>query len=508
MVKKHFNIKAVAYFLFYLVFSITFLWILSLTFRINYIQYPVAILASIIVLASLFFLISKSDMNKLKTNYGLKKEILFISLFFIGTLAVTMYIGLESQVGFLWDFGTVQRNAFEIAKTGNYLDISYFARYPNNNMMLLISVAAYKLIFMFAPSASIFSMYKVIIAGNSLLISISILFIYLSSRRVWNRKVAVMSVGITYLFTPILLYSEIFYTDTLGLFFVSLVMYLNVETRKSSNKRNNIVLLIIMGMAIGIGYRLKAFVIILAMAIIIELLLSNINWRKKIQKSLVLLVSVGITLVVTTIIFNQFIPTTKESKDENEFPLTHWVMMGLNVQNDGRYSQDDFELSLTAKSYEEKKELQIATIKKRIDSFDSLGLLKFLFVNKMTRTWADGTMMTDYYGSRESIKQGYLLQFYDKEGQYNYGFHVYFQIGIFIIWCFVLIGSLLYKKRNTTIDFMNISIFGLIIFQLIWECNARYIYCFIPLFILSATNGTVVFNSIIRKLESKKIKPI
>jgi hypothetical protein len=275
-------------------------------------------------------------------------------------------------------------------------------------------------------------------------------------------------------------------------------MFLYVKLKETKTSLSSLFFLILIGISIGLGYRIKAFVLIIAVGIIIDLVLGKIKFQEKIKKVTILIVTLLTSLVITSALFTSIIPVTDKLKTENEFPIAHWVMMGLNTQNDGRFAHDDYKYSLSINGYENKKEKEIEKIKDRISEFGPLGLVRFLFVNKVTRTWADGGLMTDYYGSREGLVNGFIQQIYHRDTKYNYKFHVYFQVGIFILWFFVFLGALLFKKRNEKIDFINISIFGLFLFQLIWECNARYIYCFIPLFIISATNGFVTFKNLVR----------
>ena len=57
----------------------------------------------------------------------------------------------------------------------------------------------------------------------------------------------------------------------------------------------------------------------------------------------------------------KFFPFVDEDK---KFPVTHWVMMGMNEKSSGFYTQDDYNLSFSAENVSERKKLNIAEIKK------------------------------------------------------------------------------------------------------------------------------------------------
>jgi hypothetical protein len=177
------KIRGILFALFYSILSITFLWIILLNIKTNITHYQSAFWLSLIMIAIAIVFIKKTNFSKVIIDGTRKNEFLLISILFLISTIITIYIGLETRVEFLWDFGIVQQNAFNIAKTGNYVDISYFARYPNNNFILLIATGIYKFLFLIAPNLDIYAMYKILIVINSLLINMSILFIYLSSKK-------------------------------------------------------------------------------------------------------------------------------------------------------------------------------------------------------------------------------------------------------------------------------------------------------------------------------------
>lgn len=493
------KIRGILFALFYSILSITFLWIILLNIKTNITHYQSAFWLSLIMIAIAIVFIKKTNFSKVIIDGTRKNEFLLISVLFLISTIITIYIGLETRVEFLWDFGRVQYNAYHIAKTGNYLSTEYFARYPNNNMILLISVVIYKFLFLIFPNRDINFMYNFMIFLNCLLINLSILLTYKSMKILWNSKVSLLATLAMYLTTPILFYGQLFYTDTVGLFFISLILFLYIKSINSKNIANKLVLLSLTGVFISIGYRFKAFAIIIAVAIIIDLLMKKIHLKQKFIQLGVFIFFLIMTLSITTLIFNQSMPVTEKEKEEYQFPLAHWVMMGVNTQNDGGFSIDDYKHSLSISGYENKKKSEVSRIKQRVSDFGPSGLMKFLFVTKLSRTWANGSMMVQYYGSLGGLTDSFLQkEVYSRNGSFYNKFQNYFQIGIFIILFGIFIGSLLFNSRNINVDFVNISIFGLMLFELIWECNARYIYCFIPLFIISATNGFVTFKNLVR----------
>lgn len=67
------------------------------------------------------------------------------------------------------------------------------------------------------------------------------------------------------------------------------------------------------------------------------------------------------------------------NKDEWEYPLTHWIMMGLNEKSDGGYMQEDVAYTATFETRKERTEENVRVILARLRCFGASDYIQFIF---------------------------------------------------------------------------------------------------------------------------------
>ena len=113
----------------------------------------------------------------------------------------------------------------------------------------------------------------------------------------------------------------------------------------------------------------------------------------------------------------KFFPFVDEDK---KFPVTHWVMMGMNEKSSGFYTQDDYNLSFSAENVSERKKLNIAEIKKRVSDMGASGLADHL-VEKIVVVWGKGDYNYEkYLRLVSSYNKSYTYLLGDKNLAINY----------------------------------------------------------------------------------------
>lgn len=73
---------------------------------------------------------------------------------------------------------------------------------------------------------------------------------------------------------------------------------------------------------------------------------------------------------------------TDAIKDEWEYPLTHWIMMGLNEKSDGGYMQEDVAYTATFETRKERTEENVRVILARLRCFGAADYIQFIFLIK------------------------------------------------------------------------------------------------------------------------------
>lgn len=477
------KLSRLCYQLFYGLFGISLLWILLVNIRVDLKTQPIVFLIFLLYILAIFFLrklIKKNHKLIIPSNRKNYLEIILWILLFVGI----SLIGLTLRVTPTWDYGMVHRYAFEWVKEGKIEDLSYFARYPNNNLMLLITASIYKLLDFLFPSGLEINYIKATIIVNSFLVTLSIYLTSLSAKQMYGDKFKKISIFFLIFLTPIIFYTEIFYTDIIGLFFISLLSF--ILARKINDF--NLIDGILIGIIVAFGFKIKAFILIILIALVIVLLLKK-NLRLK--KKLLLIVATCFSFVTVntllTITMDKMIGLDEAMYDQYQFPTSHWIMMSLNPKADGGFVQSDYEETRATDGRKNKDELIEKKLSNRLNQLGKEGLVQHLFYKKIKRTWTVGSMAVDDYAQRENVYQTILHEFMTKDGNYHLIYYILSQ-GTHLLMIVLMLGGAIISLINSKdeLNVLNITIFGLILFLIIWECNSRYLFSFIPFFVLTS----------------------
>lgn len=351
--------------------------------------------------------------------------------------------------------------------TGTILNNTYFSVYPNNRFILILLYSIQRI----SPNNKelLFTLLSV------LSITTMTLFTYKTSKKVFGINKGLLSLFIL-VFSPIFyLYVSYYYTDILMLPFASILLYLIIKTKDENTLKVNTIYGILIGLIAIISYKIRAVAIFLLIAYFVYAIIC--------QKTLLIIkkfvpIAIGMFLALTCInnIENNFFTNIDSNK---EFPMTHWIMMGLNEEHYGYYSQDDYNLSSSVKNVDDRINLNIQEIKRRLNTLGPVGITK-LAITKLVSVWGKGDysyqkyldLVSDYNTSYQ-----YLLE--DKNIVINYLLQ-FSKISILILTILALIK--LFKTKVKSI--IAISIFGAIVFYLIWEVCPRYGLSFLPWLIL------------------------
>lgn len=444
--------------------------------------------AIFIILVAVVEIIIFYFLMKITKNLSTKSLIIISIINIVIFLVILSIFGYELRVKPSWDFGTVYEAALEKASGhSRYLSAYYYDLYPNNIFITVIWAWIYKIFKVFSISYFYGS-----IVLNMIFELITVVVLYFLIKNLYGLRIATIYSFFILLMTPFYSYAPIFYTDTISMLFLP-ISYLLFNKYL---KKQNWIYLIIIGIlaAIGIGIRNNIVIGYIALIIFIIFKFKNI---KIILKSIVgIIVPIIILMAVINGICQSNIPRPLA---KSGFPFTHWIMMGM--QGDGAYSASDVEASLKAGPNKENIErFNKKVIKERLENFGVEGYIKFL-VKKNELTWGDGTLGGPFYLEREPLNTGTMYQYVVK-GK-NDGF-LYLGQGtqLFMLIFIVISGLSLYKDRKNMAMLCNITIFGTFLFLMIWETCPRYLFCILPLMILSACNGIKLIDK--RSSKNKK----
>lgn len=428
----------------------------------NYLNPIILIIGSIVYLLLLIklykFIIKQSDKNKKITVIILlilQFLLLFLSSQIISSVPKVDLIHILTEINNLND-------------TGKILNNNYFSVYPNNRFLVILLYTIQRIPI---DSNIVFGIF------SSLCITVMSLFTYKTISKVFNKDKGILGLFICVLSPIFYLYVSYYYTDILLLPLSSILIYLIVKNEEKINKKSNIKYGVLIGIVSILSYKIRAVGIFILIAYIIYLFITK-KIKEVIKKIIPIFISLLLTFILLYGLDKLFFRHINEDK---AFPMTHWIMMGVNEEKHGYYNHDDYKLTYS-KPKEEKVSTNIKVIKDRLNSAGILGISK-LAIEKLVVVWGKGDysyqkyldLVKDY-----NISYNYLIE--DKNIVINY----LLQFSKIVI-LFLSICALIKLYKTNKISMIAIAIFGAIIFYLIWEVCPRYGLSFLPWLILLST---------------------
>lgn len=321
---------------------------------------------------------------------------------------------------------------------------------------------------------------------NILMIDIAIVCIYYLIRKTLGARAATIYMCLSLFFTPFYVYIPFVYTDTLSMPFVALVMVMLYKFINEKTKLKAILYILLGGALAGIGFNTKASVIVIVVAIIIWLILRK---EKVLMGIGIFLLGFAISVGAGQIAINNLVPITEEEYNEYKFPVSHWILLGLNGL--GGWDADIVQMTIECGDYAVKQETMINGIEEKLSEYGATGLFWHLTDKNALRMWGAGTYNADLYASRGPVREGIIHLFTLPTGKY-YPIYYYYSQGYHVALLIFMLFSAIKRWNKGIIDSVllsHITLFGVLIFFSIWECNSRYLLNFSTLILFTAVAG-------------------
>ena len=287
--------------------------------------------------------------------------------------------------------------------------------------------------------------------------------------------------GLMLVYIPFQMYSLFYYSDSLMVILVALIIYVLIPSDGSFIFRSKHIIAV--AVIVAFGWNLRSNIIIIIPALIVYLLF--FKWYKNL---LLLIITFGVSFVVFGKGFDMLWSHYGFVQDAGyRFPMLHWVMMGMSIQG-GSYNWQDFQFTYLSQN-------------KATDDFGLLFnrlthrpffLNLLMFVLKIRGNWSDGTI--NYTNGTRALRDGdgFLWQlFYGS----NNSFFIYISQMIYVVILFGMVYYI-YKRRKeyiTSCFLFQIIIFGVFMFHLIWEAKPRYVYAWMPIIFILGAKGLILF---------------
>lgn len=469
--------------IFYILFSICFLWLMSRIVFGSFYGYREMYLLLCAVCALTLLMLIWRICKKHEAALGKRhKAITCCFLSFMFVLQMTFGALLRYQPVF--DVNAIYGGAIEWVETGSFASYyDYFIYFFNNFGGLRFFYWVFKI----ARTLGWTDYYMAAVTVNALL---SLCTMFLTGEvcgKLIGPRGQFMAYAVFLVSLPFYFIAPAFYTDALAMPFPILAYWLYLLTKERDRRRERIALVMLMGLTAAVGILIKPIVAIALIAIVIDAVMTW-DWKRAafIASTVLLLFLVCCTSLYGAI----YQHLDRDEAEKNRTPLLHWVMMGL--KGNGMYNSEDYGFTRSFDDQEERTEALVERIRERIRAHGWGGMLELLTA-KGEICFGDGTYgLSDCLGgtpARDTKLHELLL----KDGKY-YNVYKHLCTGVLLALYVLMIVSALqevFYPGSQTLQLLvpRLAVFGLLLFLICWEARWRYFSSFIPLICVSALLG-------------------
>lgn len=459
------------------------------------------LLAGLAGLAAVCLAGRAAEERKRPSSMGKRKRLMLEAAFWAAVFFAQAVYCFHAYFMTGWDAGLVLYNAYMLAAYQVVPDFTYYSNYPNNIFITEIFAAVIRVFRALVGDPGIDRCAYILIVIQCMLNTCAGALCRRVAKRMTGSTAFSVIVAAVYIgFIGISPWMMIPYSDSMGLVFPIAILCLYQQEKES---RHPAVIWCAIAALSVCGFLLKPQILIVTIAILM-LETARLLAEKKLRKWLcrvggvTLLILLGLGPVKQAFFDRSII----EVDPELSVGLGHYIMMGVNEETAGVYSQDDFLRSVSIKNREERTRMQMETAKQRIEEMGVWRMLVHLRLKTLVN-YADGTFawgiigdfVTEVLEDKDDVLSPLLKDIVYMDGSHFKAFATYLQC----IWLGLLAGSLLCvvaskalaqraEQRNILMVLL-LSVIGLTLFEWIFEARARYLYTYAPFYVLLGMSG-------------------
>lgn len=382
-----------------------------------------------------------------------------------------------------YDLGAVFESAVDWAEEGGFPDRhEYFYYFPNNLGCLLFLYCLFKPAYMLG----IKNYFAVASVANCICILLTMFVSITICKKTMGTVQAVFMMILFAICLPFYFMAAAFYTDSLSLLYPVLEFYLYLKIRESKGANRFILWSILLGITAAFGMQVKFTIIIMLIAIVID---SFLNRSLK-QTAAMLGIVLGV-MVSFSMAFSEYFYTKHLDRDmayEMHTPYAHWIMMGL--KGDGGYTPEDYIFTRSFPAEIRDQEV-LAEAERRFTELDFKGLCE-LAVRKIDRDFGTGTLGLQDFLDDEAVNETWLHDWILWDSP-NFNIYQHYCHSILLAGMILMSISAFSELKRKPIDTVflapRMSLFGLVMFLLIWESHPRYFSNYMPVILMNAAVG-------------------
>lgn len=415
------------------------------------------------------------------------KHVTIVVFVIVILIQLFMVIQLSTEVG--WDCGAVINAAFgrDTAASSEYLSI-----YPNNAFLTYVYRIWFSLLG--AKEANRYLLANIL---NIVAMNISAVFLYHIANEFFGKKEACVTMYYFLLLIGISPWLVIPYSDITSMPFVLglFVIYIRLEGKGEWSVLDYAKYSVVIGLTLFAGLKIKPTVIVVFVAILI------FSVAKKKKNQLIILSLSLVIFFVCNFGFGLFWQHQHDFKinDSKAVPFTHYLMLGVN-DNMGCYTEEDLGITQSGNTQQDKIEINVHEIKKRLVEMGVAGYAENQW-GKICQIHSEGNFFWGGEGGmnfmnfdltrNEEIRNIFYING-SKFEIYKYLVQGVWMSLLFMIGLNVL--SFWTEEERNDKGIIFLSIFGIIMFNLLFESRSRYLITYLPFYCMAAVRGKIVFG--------------
>lgn len=477
-------------------------------------KYAIYIISAVIVCSVIIYM--RKEKRCISDYRPDKSENIFLLIASVVLLFVQVVVVWNAVFRTAWDPGAVWYGAHYVSlgdRAGIESMAYYFSVYPNNLILVFIYSVILKLNMLIGSPISNGTM--LLAFFSCFLISVTGVLFFKTAKKVVGCKGA----WIGYIFYFILVglsgWILIPYSDSTGIIFPILMLYIYISMKETKNIKRKFLDMFFLVLFGNIGFKIKPMAAIVLIAIIaiegLELIRKCLVKEKIDIKVNIAYILCGVCGMLMAFVFvNTAIKTMNfPVVTENILGWQHHMMLGLNKDTNGGYSQEDFDYSTSFATSEEQHAAEYAKIKQRLEDFGVLGYMDH-FVKKSARNYFDASFgwgglgdsfYTEIFPERDNKLCPIIRSlYYDNNDENLYKYNLLArQTMWYIVICLMPFAAWTRGKLDYKNKVLLLSVLGLMMYLQIFEAHARYVFTFVPLYIIVACLG---MKNLVHKIEN------
>lgn len=393
----------------------------------------------------------------------------------LGAFALQIICGLFIAKPLQFDFQSIQEEAISTGLYHRFDNMIYFNRFQNN----------FGILFVFSLLMRIFRNWNVVIGVGLILVDISIYMSAQISYKLTKSKRTALQV----LILGIILFGFSYrafvpYTDNYAVFFYLLPIFLYMNGKHGKGW----IAVSAVSMAVSCYLKMTAFIILIA-AILIAFLYKQENRKEFWKKVLIFFFTFLLAYIAAGKGSKLYFEETGfvEEKDQ-EIGFWHYFMLGQNDRTLGTYNKSDVKFSLNYPTKEERSKENRKEGIRRIKERGIKGNLLF-YTYKNYQNYFDGC----FVANQKTVKgEAFGDSFIEKIFIQKKAYYQYYALIEQMIWIWILILIAISAFRSKGLDyqtFFYLAIMGVSAYTLIFESRSKYLYMFLPLYLIVAADG-------------------